>query len=66
MILKIKNKEINYMLHHHLFINMVYLLNKSINYILIYRFKKGDFVIEYTGEIIRNALADFREVTYNE
>lgn len=65
MILKIKNKEINYMLHHHLYINMVYLLNRSIiNY--IYRFKKGDFVIEYTGEIIRNALADFREVTYNE
>lgn len=31
MILKIKNKEINYMLHHHLYINMVYLLNKSIN-----------------------------------
>ncbi|CAD8168705.1 unnamed protein product [Paramecium octaurelia] len=29
-------------------------------------FKKGDFVIEYTGEVIRNALADYRELTYNE
>lgn len=53
------------MLHLHIFINMDYSLNKSIfNY--IFSFKKGDFVIEYTGEVIRNALADYRELTYNE
>jgi SET domain-containing protein len=44
---------------------MDYLQNKSIK-LFILRFKKWDFVIEYTGEVIRNALADYRELTYNE
>lgn len=54
------------MLHLRIFINMDYLLNKSILFITFFSFKKGDFVIEYTGEVIRNALADYRELTYNE
>lgn len=65
MNLRVKNKEIVYMLHHLWSINMDYLQNKSIKWFII-RFKKWDFVIEYTGEVIRNALADYRELTYNE
>lgn len=62
---KVRNREIVYMWHLLSFINMVYLQNKS-NKLYILRFKKWDFVIEYTGEVIRNALADYRELTYNE
>ena len=44
---------------------MDFSLNKRI-FLIILRIKSGDLVIEYTGEVIRRALADIREKQYIE
>lgn len=54
------------MSHHLKSINMDYSLSKRKFIVKLCRIKQGELVIEYTGEIIRNALADYREVRYNE
>lgn len=46
--------------------NMVYSRNRSNHLPYIYRIKQFELVIEYTGELIRNSLADERERSYVE